>query len=176
MLAEVGAALVLARLEGGVSDAKAKPSKGLAKRIVVITRFGAVPLVTGGDAGGVVEELEVVAEPDVDGERVDEDVAEVDVVVPVDAGVAVAEEAPGDVPEAGVDATPVPASAARSVTTAWGAGIETKWSPPSLVRTISVQSRDPHGAVPSNQNSFAEMPVYETGWKPRGTRPPLGPS
>ena len=53
-----------------------------------------------------------------------------------------------------------------------GAGNPTKWAPPSVVRTIEVQTGLLHGASPSSQYWSADMAVNESGSKPDGTGPP----
>jgi hypothetical protein len=50
----------------------------------------------------------------------------------------------------------------------------TKWAPPSVVRTIDVQTGLEQGACPSNQNCWADTAVNDTGEKPAGTGPPGG--
>lgn len=68
-----------------------------------------------------------------------------------------------------------PGEAAPPLTSgAWGAGTPTKCAPPSVVRTIEVQTGFEHGAEPSNQNCCGETAVNETGEKPGGTGPPIG--
>jgi hypothetical protein len=57
---------------------------------------------------------------------------------------------------------------------ATGAGKPTKLAPPSVVRTIEVQTGLLQTASPRSQYSPADMAVNETGSKPAGTGPPVG--
>jgi hypothetical protein len=61
-----------------------------------------------------------------------------------------------------------------TMTGAVGAGSPTKWAPPSVVRTIEVQTGLLHGASPSSQYWSTDIAVKETGSKPEGTEPPAG--
>jgi hypothetical protein len=57
---------------------------------------------------------------------------------------------------------------------ATGAGNPTNLAPPSVVRTIEVQTGFLQTASPRSQYSLADMAVNETGSNPAGTAPPAG--
>lgn len=132
------------------TDSKANPTKGLANRTLSTS---AVPFFP----PGVVVALD---------EEGDEVVVEPWVVPPAVVGAGVVEvvvvvvcAVPGGVDgvDFGLDGVDVaPWRATLIVTGAGGGGMATKRLPPSVVRTTTGQSRCPHGAVPSSQNSLGE--------------------